>query len=130
MPFEHPILESNMIDAFPDVDLTNLPPTFAKFVRIEPPVIGPYEVFVGTTYKSDENGVFYDAHYIRPMTDLEKTQKQQDVISSWASTGGFPSWVFDASTCQMKAPVPRPDDGETYFWDESLLSWVIYKANG
>jgi hypothetical protein len=33
-PFEHPIFEDNFIQAFPDKDINNLPPEFAKFRRI------------------------------------------------------------------------------------------------
>ena len=28
-------------------------------------------------------------------------------------------------TCQWEAPVPYPDDGKTYIWDEATLSWVL-----
>ena len=33
-PFEHPIFEDNFKQAFPDVDLNNLPSEFLKFVRV------------------------------------------------------------------------------------------------
>jgi hypothetical protein len=35
----------------------------------------------------------------------------------------FPSWVLDEDTCQWEAPVPRPDDGKDYDWNESTVSW-------
>lgn len=37
----------------------------------------------------------------------------------------FPSWILDTNTCKWVAPVPYPDDGNTYYWDEATLSWVI-----
>jgi len=37
VPFEHPIVESNMRAAFPSVDLDNLPSNFAEFIRIPRP---------------------------------------------------------------------------------------------
>ena len=36
----------------------------------------------------------------------------------------FLSWVLDEATCQWGAPVPYPDDGGDYRWDEDTLSWV------
>ena len=35
----------------------------------------------------------------------------------------YPSWLLDDDTCQWKAPVPMPDDGKIYDWDESTTSW-------
>jgi hypothetical protein len=34
-PFEHPIFEDNLIEAFPEIDLNNLPPNLARFNRIQ-----------------------------------------------------------------------------------------------
>jgi len=36
----------------------------------------------------------------------------------------YPSWVLVEDTCQWQAPVPMPDDGKRYGWDESTTSWV------
>ena len=36
----------------------------------------------------------------------------------------FPSWVLDEAACVWVAPVPEPDDDETYEWDENLLNWT------
>ena len=35
----------------------------------------------------------------------------------------YPSWVLDAD-CNWQAPMPMPDDGAMYSWDEDTLSWV------
>ena len=37
----------------------------------------------------------------------------------------FPSWTLDEQTCQWISPVPFPNDGKQYFWDESTLSWTF-----
>jgi hypothetical protein len=39
----------------------------------------------------------------------------------------FASWLLDEDTCLWNAPVPYPDDGNRYQWDEKSLSWVIYE---
>jgi hypothetical protein len=36
----------------------------------------------------------------------------------------FPSWLLNDDTCLWDAPVPRPDDGKSYAWDEDTLSWI------
>ena len=36
----------------------------------------------------------------------------------------YASWVLNNDTAQWEAPVPYPDDGKTYVWDETTLSWV------
>ena len=40
----------------------------------------------------------------------------------------YPSWLLDEATCQWKAPVPMPQDGELYEWDEAAGEWVRIDA--
>jgi hypothetical protein len=35
----------------------------------------------------------------------------------------FNSWVLDDQTCLWNAPVPMPEDGGRYQWDEVTVSW-------
>jgi hypothetical protein len=39
----------------------------------------------------------------------------------------YASWLLDEETCLWNAPVPYPDDGNRYQWDEDSLSWVVYE---
>lgn len=36
----------------------------------------------------------------------------------------YPSWLLNTDTCLWEAPVPYPNDGKPYVWDEETLSWV------
>lgn len=36
----------------------------------------------------------------------------------------FNSWVLDEETCLWIAPVPIPNDGKFYTWNEQTTSWV------
>jgi len=36
----------------------------------------------------------------------------------------FPSWLLNTNTCQWEAPIPYPNDGNLYIWDEATQSWV------
>ena len=121
-PFEHPIFESNFVEAFPNVDMNNLPSDFAEFVRLEPPELGPYEVHESTSYVLD-GSVYKDSHNVRNMTASEMEEKKEQVRQLWA-VNGFSSWVFNEQTCSFEAPVPYPDDGNKYRWDEGTQSWV------
>ena len=36
----------------------------------------------------------------------------------------YPSWVISAPTWLWQSPIPFPDDGKNYKWDETTKSWV------
>jgi hypothetical protein len=38
----------------------------------------------------------------------------------------FNSWLLNTDTCQWETPIPKPNDGEKYDWNESTLSWDLY----
>lgn len=121
-PFEHPIFGGNFRQAFPNIDPDNLPESFARFVRVEAPVVGVYEVYEGVTYEW-QNGLVTDVHHVRAMTVEETIAKQDAAKASWKDTG-YASWVFDEAICAFKAPAPYPTDGKIYRWDEPTVSWV------
>tara|TARA_R110000824_G_scaffold401625_1_gene613174 strand:+ start:969 stop:1355 length:387 start_codon:yes stop_codon:yes gene_type:complete len=36
----------------------------------------------------------------------------------------YDSWVLNETTCTWDSPVPLPDDGKIYYWDEDTISWI------
>ena len=36
----------------------------------------------------------------------------------------FPSWILNANTVLWEPPVPYPNDGKQYSWNEETQSWV------
>ncbi len=36
----------------------------------------------------------------------------------------FESWLLNEDTCLWESPVPYPDDGKMYRWDEDIEDWV------
>ena len=36
----------------------------------------------------------------------------------------FPSWSFNSDVLDWDAPIPKPDDGADYYWDEDGQTWV------
>jgi hypothetical protein len=147
-PFEHPIFGDNFRQAFPDIDVNNLPPEFAKFERVERPRLGVYQVMIQDepTYEFVD-GVWKDVWHVRDMTAEEIAAKQQAAKDDWAALpnrDNFTAWTFDEATLKYVPPIPypegsfvwdgavnlwkempaRPDDGKPYKWDRPSWSWV------
>ena len=36
----------------------------------------------------------------------------------------YPSWTLNEATAKWEAPLPRPNDGKIYFWDELTQNWA------
>jgi outer membrane lipoprotein-sorting protein len=58
------------------------------------------------------------------MTQEEKTEKQNQVKIWWESQNKA-SWIFNEETCSFDPPVPYPDDGNVYVWDEDTITWIL-----
>jgi len=123
-PYEHPITENNMRLAFPNLDLDNLPDTFAEFERVAPPELGPYEKNLQVSYELVD-GKYKDVFTKENLTDAEKTEKQNQVKAEWADNNGYASWTFNEDTCAFEPPTPVPDDDKIYYWEEESLSWLL-----
>jgi len=37
---------------------------------------------------------------------------------------GFDSWVWEESMQGFFSPIPYPEDGKDYDWDEDTVSWI------
>lgn len=122
-PFEHPIFGDNFRQTFPDVDVNNLPAEFARFVRVQPPVLGPYEKNQTASYHL-VNGFYTDVFSVEQMTAEEIAVKQQVTKDTWVERDGYTSWTFNETTCAFEAPTPMPTDGKIYRWDEPTTSWI------
>lgn len=40
----------------------------------------------------------------------------------------YPSWILNEDTCQWKAPVAKPTDGQKYKWNEETTTWDLFEA--
>jgi hypothetical protein len=103
-PFEHPIMDENFKQAFPKIDTANLPPEFARFERIEQPIIGVYQVYEGVTYEWVD-GIVKDVHHVYNLTDAEKAEKIALAMAEPHPDG----WVFDEERCGW-FPIPLTTD--------------------
>lgn len=119
-PFEHPILENNFTQVFPDIDVNNLPSNFAEFKKTEKPLLGVYEKNQTVKYELGEDGICRDVWSCEKMTEEEILEKQEFVKSEWISVGNPQSWTFNEGTCLFDPPIPYPENRYEYYWDEEL----------
>jgi hypothetical protein len=125
-PYEHPIIEWNFIQAFPDIDVNNLPPEYCPFVRVEAPILGPYEKNQTVSYGLVEGmaGTYTDIWACEDMTAEEILAKQNAVKAVFAENNPtWKSWTFDEGTCAMVPPVSPPDTSGMYQWNEDTKTW-------
>lgn len=47
-----------------------------------------------------------------------------DTLDAFISPRPYPSWTLNETTLLWDSPVPYPDDGEPYVWDENALNWT------
>ena len=60
--------------------------------------------------------------HILVVEDSTEVGDEYDNGHVWPSKP-YPSWVKNYDQNVWEAPVPKPDDGKEYFWDESFLEW-------
>jgi hypothetical protein len=120
---DHPIIGDNLRQAFPDIDVNNLPSNFARFERLPAPAASPYEKNHRVSYQKRHDGVWHDVHSCDLMTREEIVALQDQVKTNFAALG-FGSWTFNEFTCRFDPPVPYPTDGKQYYWDESTTNWM------
>lgn len=120
-PFEHPIFGDNFRQAFPDVDVDNLPAEFARFERVPQPTSEVFEIVEGPVY-TWVDGVVKDVWVVRPMTSEEQTRKIASMTEAINA-----SVDFMKSMAQTNADT-APNDTAKQAWLEYLAelnAWVL-----
>ena len=121
---EHPIMGDNFRQAFPNIDVNNLPSNFARFERVPAPTPSPYEKNRSVSYQKRSDGVWTDVFVCEQLTQEEIVALQDQVKASFAQNNGPASWIFNETACMFEPPVLYPADGKHYRWDEPTTSWV------
>lgn len=75
-------------------------------------------LFSGTWKQTSYNGNFRK-HYAGIGFTYDETR------DAFIPPKPYPSWVLNEDTCLWDAPVPMPQDGQIYAWDEANQSWVL-----
>ena len=78
-------------------------------------------------------GIHYDPQTGEPSADQTKAFRgnyagigytYDELLDAFISPRPFPSWLIDTATFSWVAPVPMPEDGGDYTWDEEAGDWV------
>lgn len=94
--------------------------------------------WVQTSYNT-RGGIHYKPNSNEPSEDQSKALRKNyagigysyDVQrDAFIPPKPYPSWSLNDFSCIWESPVPYPDDGKRYRWDESTLSWVETTENG
>ena len=48
-----------------------------------------------------------------------------DKLDAFIPPKKFESWIFDSNLCRWVSPLPYPDDGLKYQWDDFSVSWKL-----
>lgn len=92
------------------------------------------ESWVQTSYNT-RGGVHYEPNSNIPSQDQSKALRKNyagigfvydNNRDAFIPPQPYPSWVLNDDTCLWETPIPCPDDGKLYSWDEETLSWVLF----
>jgi len=90
-----------------------------------------------TSYNT-RGGIHYNPETNEPSADQSKAFRK-----NYAGTGftydktrdafippqPYPSWTLNEETCLWDSPVPYPDDGQIYNWNEETQTWNLLENN-
>jgi hypothetical protein len=88
--------------------------------------------WIQTSYNT-RGGVHYDPNTGSPSEDQSKALRKNyasigmlydSVADAFMTKRPFPSWVLNTETYIWECPEPYPNDGKSYKWDETTLSWI------
>lgn len=89
--------------------------------------------WIQTSYNT-RGGVYYTPNTQTPDPDQSKSlrknyagigftyDKKRD---AFIPPKPYPSWILNEFSCVYEPPIPMPDDGQVYDWDEQTQQWVM-----
>lgn len=85
-----------------------------------------YNTYGGVHYKSDNNTPSEDQSkaFRKNYAGIGYTYDEQR--DAFIPPKPYPSWILNEFSCLWESPIPYPNDGNRYYWNEDTLSWVIF----
>ncbi len=89
--------------------------------------------WVQTSYNT-RGGVHYNPNSNEPSEDQTKALRKNYAgigytydaqRDAFIPPKPYASWVLNEDTCLWESPVPYPNDGEQYTWNEETQEWVV-----
>jgi len=50
--------------------------------------------------------------------------KYDETLDAFIPLQPFESWILNETTCIWEAPIPYPNDGKDYRWNETTIEWI------
>ena len=109
-----------------------------KNVVLQVIVVGNADTVDENGVEKEEIGVAFCQSLLGANTQWRQTSYNNRMRKNYAGIGytydaqrdafippqPFASWVLNESTCHWDAPVPYPQDGKAYIWDETTVTWI------
>jgi len=89
------------------------------------------DIYRQTSYNT-RGGIHYDPETGEPSEDQSKALRfnyagigfsYDEERDAFIPPKPFDSWVLNEETCLWEAPLPYPEDGEAYTWNEENGAW-------
>ena len=89
--------------------------------------------WIQTSYNT-RGGVHYQPNSDTPSEDQSKAlrknfagigYKYDSDLDAFIPPQKYASWTLNEETCLWESPVPMPEDGRTYLWDETTTNWTL-----
>ena len=94
-------------------------------------LLNPSEQWIQTSYNT-RGGVHYDPVTGEPSADQTKALRKNyagigftydPIRDAFIPSKPLPSYILNEDTCTWEPPIPYPNDGKEYYWDEETISW-------
>ena len=88
-------------------------------------------IYKRTSYNT-RGGVHYQGDNNTPSIDQSKAFRKNyagigyyydPIRDAFIPPKPFPSWTLNEESCLWDSPVPYPNDGKMYTWNEDILNW-------
>ena len=89
------------------------------------------DIWKQTSYNT-RGGVHYQADNNTPSQDQSKAFRKNyagigyyydSIRDAFIPPKPFPSWTLNEESCLWDSPLPYPNDGKMYTWNEKILNW-------
>jgi len=89
--------------------------------------------WIQTSYNT-RGGIHYQPNSNTPSEDQSKALRKNYAgigmiydyeRDAFMAPQPYPSWILDEFSCLWEPPVPRPEDGQQYTWNENNQSWEV-----
>ena len=88
-------------------------------------------IYKRTSYNT-RGGIHYQGDNNTPSQDQSKAFRKNyagigyyydSIRDAFIPPKPFPSWTLNEESCLWNSPVPYPNDGKMYEWNEDILNW-------